>query len=148
MKMNISHILIFSITLLVFTSCSSQPQPFVSGQDDCHVCKMGLADFRFGGELITKKGKVYKFDDLRCMINFLKSNSLEEKDISKTLTMNFNKPNQFIEVKKAWFLVSPEVRSPMNSNASGYSTKDEAEKMLIDKTGQIIRWNDLLERAK
>lgn len=146
MKLSIS-ILSLGITLLVFTSCSSQPQPFVAGQDDCYVCKMGLADFRFGGEIITKKGKAYKFDDLRCMINYLKSNSLEEKDISKTLTMNFNKPNEFIDVKKAWYLVSPELRSPMNSNSSGFVSKEEAEKMLKGKTGQILRWNDLLERV-
>ncbi|NJO25793.1 MAG: hypothetical protein HC867_08590 [Bacteroidia bacterium] len=43
---------------------------------------MGMADFRFGGEVITKKGRIYKFDDMRCMIDFLKSGSLEEKEIS------------------------------------------------------------------
>ena len=78
-----TSIIVLTLSLLAFTSCSSQPQPFVAGQDDCHVCKMGLADFKYGGEIITKKGKVYKFDDLRCMVSYIKSNSIEEKDISK-----------------------------------------------------------------
>ena len=141
---------IFSIVILslfIFTSCSSQPQPFVAGQDDCHLCKMGLADFKYGGEIITKKGKVYKFDDMRCMINFIKSNSVEEKNISRTLAMNFNKPNEFIDVKNAWFAVSPELRSPMGSNAAGLATKEEAEK-LKGSTGQLLRWTDLLEKNK
>lgn len=140
-------ILMLSLPLLMFTACSSQPQPFVAGQDDCHVCKMGLADFKYGGEIISKKGKVYKFDDIRCMINFIKSNTVEEKDISRTLTINFNKPNEFVDVKNAWFAVSPELRSPMGSNAAGFATKDEAEK-LQGTSGQLLRWTDLLERSK
>lgn len=139
--------LLIVTSLLLFTSCSSQPQPFVAGQDDCHVCKMGLADFKYGGEIITKKGKVYKFDDMRCMINFIKSNTIEEKDISRTLTMNFNKPNEFVDVKNAWFAVSPELRSPMGSNAAGFATKEEADKSK-GATGQLLRWANLLERSK
>ncbi len=140
--------LLLVLTLIFFfTSCSSQPQPFVVGQDDCHVCKMGIADLKYGGEIITKKGKVYKFDDIRCMINFIKSNTLEEKEISKTLTINFNKPNEFVDVKNAWFVVSPELRSPMGSNAAGLATKEDAEK-LKDTTGQLLHWAALLERSK
>jgi len=140
-------VLILSFSLSMFTSCSSQPQPFVAGQDDCHVCKMGLADFKFGGEIITKKGKVYKFDDMRCMISYIKSNTLEEKDISRILTMNFNKPNEFIDVEKAWFAVNPELRSPMGSNAAGFDTKEEADKSK-GASGQILRWTDMLARSK
>lgn len=145
-KFTVVASLFFVLPAMFFLiSCTTKPSPFVSGQDECHVCKMGLADFRFGGEIITKKGKVYKFDDLRCMISYIKSGTMEEKDISITLTMNFNKPNEFIDVKKAWYLVSPEIRSPMSSNASGYISKEEAENILKGKTGQIVRWNDLLE---
>lgn len=146
MKVNTSlFILLLSFSL--FTSCSSQPQPFVAGQDDCHVCKMGIADFKYGGEIITRKGKIYKFDDMRCMINFIKSNTLDEKDISKTLSINFNKPNEFIDANKAWFLVSPELKSPMGSNAAGFATKEEAAKTKEDY-GQLFSWVELLERSK
>ncbi len=140
-------ILVLIISLFVFTSCSSQPQPFVAGQDDCHVCKMGIVDFKYGGEILTKKGKVYKFDDLRCMINFVKSNTLEEKEIAKKLTINFNKPNEFLDVNKSIFLVTPELRSPMGSNAGGFATNNEAEKMK-GQTGQLLSWAELLERSK
>lgn len=143
----LTSILILTFSLFMFTSCSSQPQPFVAGQDDCYVCKMGLADFKFGGEIITKKGKVYKFDDMRCMISFIKSKTLEENDIARTLTMNFNKPNDFIDVEKAWFAVNPDLKSPMGSNAAGFATKEEAEK-LKGTSGQALRWSNLLERSK
>lgn len=39
---------------------------------------MTISDGRFGAELITKKGRVYKFDDLRCLINYKAENTSVE----------------------------------------------------------------------
>ena len=140
--------LVALIFLFGFSSCSTKPEPFVAGKDDCYVCKMGIADFRFGGEVITKKGKIYKFDDMRCMIDFLKSGTVEEKDISKKLFMNFEKPNEFLDVKSAWFVASKEIKSPMNSNISAYATKTAAENILKDKQGEIVTWDEIYQRVK
>jgi copper chaperone NosL len=109
---------------------------------------MGVADLRFGGEVITKKGKIYKFDDMRCMIDFLKSGTLEEKDIAKKLFMNFEKPNEFLNVNTAWFAASKETRSPMNSNISGFESKAAAENILKDKTGELASWDEIYQRVK
>jgi copper chaperone NosL len=141
-----------SATLIILTfslsSCSTEPEPFVVGQDDCHVCKMGLADFKFGGEVITNKGKIYKFDDLGCMTSFIESGSLEENDIAKTLVMNFENPNNFLDINTAWFVISPDFNSPMKSNAAGFISKEAAEKILTDKIGTIFNWVELIEKLK
>jgi len=138
------------ITALVFTiaSCSTKPEPFAIGKDDCYVCKMGVADLKFGGELITKKGKVYKFDDMGCMMNFLKSGSLEENDIDKKLVMNYDQPNEFIDVQLASFLASPVLKSPMKSNIAGFNSKEAAEKIKNGNEGEIVNWEELLQRSK
>ena len=136
------------LTSLSFSSCSVDPEPFTIGKDDCHVCKMGVADLRFGGELITKKGKIYKFDDMRCMVDFLKSGTIEEKNMKQTLFMNFESPNEFLDVKNAWFVASKDIRSPMNSNISAFSNKSAAENMLKDKQGELVTWNEILQRVK
>jgi len=143
----ITTVLSLMLMISVFSSCSTHPEPFTIGKDDCYVCKMGVADLKFGGEIITKKGKVFKFDDIGCMISYLKSGSIEEKDIASKVVMNYNKPNEFIDVNKAWFLTSPQVKSPMKSNVSGYTNKTEAEKIKELKTGEITNWTDLYNRA-
>ena len=130
---------------LFLSSCSYDPSPFVSGSDDCYVCKMGLADFRFGGEFITKKGKTFKFDDLGCMIEYLESGSIEKKDIARILVMNFESPNHFVDAEKAWIIVSPELKSPMKSNAAGFETKEAAEIILKQKNGTLLNWSDLIK---
>lgn len=147
-KILISSAITTFLLMIVFSSCTAKPEPFVAGKDECYVCKMGMADFRFGGEVITKKGKIYKFDDAGCMINFLKSGNLEEKEIAQRVMMNYEKPNEFINIKDTWFLVSPQLKSPMNSNAAGFTDKAAAEKIKESKPGEIIRWNELFQQAK
>ena len=92
-------------------------------------CKMTMVDPKFGGEVITKKGKVYKFDDVICMIHFLNPASVKETDISQKYLINFQKQNDFIDVSNAFLFVSPELKTPMGGNAAGFVSQQEAEKM-------------------
>jgi copper chaperone NosL len=94
--------------LLLFglTSCNSQPQPIKLGQDACSFCKMSIADKHFGAEIITKKGKVYKFDDVHCVLGFMKANTINNNDIKETYLVNFEEPHNFIVALKAFILKS------------------------------------------
>lgn len=141
--------LIFIVPALsmTMTSCNTQPQPFAIGKDDCYVCKMGVADLKFGGELITKKGKLYKFDDIGCMVSYLKSGSINEKEIGQLITMDYNKPNNFIDVQHAWFLAAKDLKSPMKSNTAGFATKNEAMEVSKEKQGEIVSWEELYNRS-
>jgi copper chaperone NosL len=135
--------IITSVVLLVFISCNTKPEPFQPGKDVCQFCKMGITDTRFGGEVITKKGKIYKFDDMHCMISFLKAGGEAEKDISKKVTLNFEKPNEFIDVLSATFIISPELKSPMGSNAAAFSAKQAAENCASNKQAELKTWIQL-----
>ncbi len=134
--------------LFLVSSCSTKPEPFTAGKDDCYTCKMGIADLKFGGELITKKGKIYKFDDMGCMISFLKAETIDDKEFASRLVINYKKPNEFIDVNNAWFLASPVIKSPMNSHVAGFADKQSAEKLKGADEGEIVNWDDLLRRTK
>lgn len=57
--------LIAAVSVLAFMSCQqSGPKDFLLGSDQCDNCKMTITDIKYGTELITEKGKVYKFDDI------------------------------------------------------------------------------------
>jgi copper chaperone NosL len=129
-------------------SCNAQPAPFKPGKDNCDFCKMGITDTRFGGELITKKGKLFRFDDMHCMISFLKGGGVAQKDLSKTVSVTFDKPNEFTDVKKCTFVASPDLKSPMGSNAAAFSTRTAAEDFVKGKNAEILDWKTLYERVK
>ncbi|MDX2048397.1 MAG: nitrous oxide reductase accessory protein NosL [Chitinophagaceae bacterium] len=134
--------------LVLFVSCSTKPEPFQPGKDVCYFCKMGITDTRFGGEVITKKGKLYKFDDLHCMISFLKTGGEAETDIAKKLAVNWQKPNEFIDVTAATFVTSPELKSPMASNTAGFENKQSAENYAAGKLSEITIWQEAYNKIK
>ena len=134
--------------ILMLTSCTIKPEAFIPGKDACHFCKMNISDTRYGGEVITKKTKVYKFDDLHCMAAFLNSGWLEEKDIARTLTINFQQPNTFIDVSNASFVVGPEMKSPMGSNAAGFETQDKAASHSLTGQVEVLDWSALRSKLK
>lgn len=126
--------------VVLLSSCSSQPEPFKVGQDNCQTCKMGIIDIKFGGEIITKKGKVYKFDDAVCLAKFIRSGTLDKKDISQTVVSDFEKPTAFIDIEKVLFVVSPSLKSPMMGNAAAFKNKSSAETFNAPIEGQIMDW--------
>lgn len=129
-------------------SCSTKPEPFKFGVDNCYFCKMGIVDPHYGAEIVTKKSKVYKFDDVICMARFLQSGGVEEKDIARKLVVNMEKENDFVEAGKAYFLVDPSLKSPMGSNAAAFKSQEAAEQTAAGKTGTIITWDELMKRLK
>lgn len=133
----------FIVLCLFLSSCTAQPEPFKYGKDNCHFCKMGIMDPKYGCEIVTKKSKVYKFDDLVCMIHFLKSGTLEEKEIAQKVVINFEKENDFLDVHKATFWVNPQLRSPMGSNTAAFATKEAADKANSTKEGTLHTWDEL-----
>jgi copper chaperone NosL len=63
---------IYTILLvLLLLACNPESQPINYGADMCEFCRMSIVDQRFGSEIVTQKGKVYKFDAVECMINYL-----------------------------------------------------------------------------
>ena len=63
----------FVLTALAAGCGSREIRPVeVYPEDMCTHCRMAISDQRFGGELITAGGEVYKFDDIGCLESFRK----------------------------------------------------------------------------
>jgi len=130
--------------LLVMTACNPKAEKIAIGKDNCSECKMTIMDPKFGGELVTKKGKVYKFDDTHCIAAFLERRGIELSDIHKTLFVNYSNPREFVEVKSAEFVVSSQFKSPMGGNAAAFKNKREAEKKSEEIQGsKVTNWATL-----
>ncbi|WP_423147151.1 nitrous oxide reductase accessory protein NosL [Rubrolithibacter danxiaensis] len=134
---------LFSQVLLF--SCSSGPEPILFGQDACHHCKMTIMDNHFGAEIITAKGKVFKFDAAECMANFLHENGAELKKSGNTfLTVDYASPGVFVDATKASFLKDKAVRSPMGGNLSSFNSLQAAKDNRKSADGIVLSWEELL----
>lgn len=137
---------LFFITIF-FSSCNVNPEPIVAGKDQCFYCKMNVTDLKYGSEIITKKGRILKFDDMHCLLEYIKSDPAEIVQTKEIYVTDFlSNDHQFINIKNAFLFQSDELfKSPMNGNIAAFTTKEEAGKILRDKTATTLVWNDLIK---
>jgi copper chaperone NosL len=135
------------VAALMF-ACSLDPEPLRYGKDVCHTCKMTLMDKRFGAELVTAKGKVYKFDDVNCMVNFINSGFLADQTLVHKLIVDYSQPEKLIPAEEAFYLKSDQIRTPMASQVAAFETE---ELMLKNKSGLdaiYLGWGELMTQFK
>ena len=142
------RLILATILIFMMLACSTEPQPLEFGKDGCHACKMTLVDKKFGAEIVTTKGKVYKFDDVNCMITFIATSVLDERDIAHRLVIDFTNPEKFVDTNQAFFLKSENVKSPMASQVAAFSKKEDLEKVTKELGGVYLVWGELVTQFK
>ena len=133
----------------LLTACSHEPEPIRYGKDACTHCKMTIMDKRFATELITGKGKVFKFDAAECMTGFLKENPAIAADAKSVFLVNdFTNPGQFTDARKSFFLRDSSLSSPMGGNLAAFQSRPAAEAAKKDKSAEVYDWSLLLSKSK
>ena len=138
--------MIILIVCTFFTSCSVGPEALKYGSDNCFSCKMTISDQRFGAEIITKKGRVYKFDDSFCMLAYLKTNILTTGEIKKMYITNFSGNHQLLDVEQALILQSATLRAPMGGNLAATDQIDSINKIKNQFPGNQIIWAEIIKQ--
>lgn len=139
-----SKITAVAAAFLVFlSSCSTAPEKIAYGKDACDDCKMTIMDSKFGGEIITKKGKIYKFDDAHCLAHFRRSGAVKESEIGQTVFVDYEKEGAFLNTASLFFVQSTKLKSPMNSNAAAFDSRQAANQKAAEVSGVILDWPSL-----
>lgn len=135
-------VVIFGIAALL--SCSSQkgPAPIKINSDACDHCKMTIAEPHFAAELISSKGKVFKFDDLDCLLRFEKEKQL--KNHRGVYVHDYTKNNVLIDATSAWFFKSEELKSPMRGNIAAFGSEQQAKEYAKKYRTEVLRWQDII----
>lgn len=128
----------------VFSSCSAKPSPIDYGRDECMNCKMLISDARFSAEWITNKGKIHKFDDLVCLLDFVIDESLQGTGYAS----DFDHKDVFLPLDSAVILHHPELRSPMRGSMAAFPNRQASESVagkLGGDGGKLLTWNEARE---
>lgn len=136
---NTTTIILLSVLL---NSCSTAPEPIKPGADGCTFCKMTISDVRYGAEIISKKGKIFKFDDAHCVLAYLKKN-IADKDIAAIYFTDFSGDHALINVNEAYFLQSADLKSPMGGNVAAFGNRDSLRSVTDRFKGVILSWAEL-----
>lgn len=131
------------LLMIVMAACSTQPVPIHFGQEACSYCRMLISDNRYGGELVTTRGKAYKFDSIECMTAYILKEKKGSENIKNLWTINFSDPGHFINVSQSLFLISDDLKSPMGLNLSAYDSPNAIKKTSNLNKEKIIRWPEV-----
>lgn len=132
--------------LLLFAACKIAPEPIAYGTDACHFCHMTIVDRQHASEVVTGKGKAFKFDAVECMLYHLQDAPADAKALY--LVSDFNQPGTFIGADGATYLISENLPSPMGAFLTAFASRPEGEKAMAQYGGTLYDWAGLREHLK
>jgi copper chaperone NosL len=134
----------FSIVLVfVLISCGSkEAQPIQVNVDHCDFCGMSIADGKYAAEVITEKGRAYKFDDIACLKNYCKENS--NTKMGAYFVSDFTQENALISAEMAFFLSGGTIQSPMRGGIIAFAKQADADAMAAKLKAEPITWEAIL----
>ena len=137
----------FCLALSLLSSCQVKVEDIRFGEDQCHFCKMVISDPKFGSELVTEKGKVYKFDAAECMVSYLKNASDIQQEYAFVTAVAYDTPHELHDVNELIFLISPEIPSPMGAFLSAYESEEVAYDKQKENGGSLYNWKEVLTQV-
>src|SRR5690606_29594965 len=140
------HIILLFIMLNGSIGCSVGPKPIDYGHVGCHYCSMTIVDKQHAAQLVTKKGKVFNFDAIECMMNQLKDEG--ESAMALFLVNDFGQPGELVDATKATYLISENIPSPMGEYLSAFTNEEAAKETMTKQGGELYTWTEIKNRFK
>jgi copper chaperone NosL len=106
---------------------------------------MTIMDHRYGTEVVSDKGKVYKFDSIECLVEFLEDRKNGEESFSLILCTPYDQPGKLVDATQSHVLHSKGLPSPMGMYLTAF--EDEATAMSFKGIhgGKVYCWEGLNE---
>ena len=99
-------------------------------------------DKRYAAELLTKKGKTYKFDDISCLRKYIKDDN-SESDLTVFVADYNNPDSKFLDARQSVYLHSELFKSPMNGNFAAFAKEENARPLKDSLHTELLKWENL-----
>ena len=114
----------------------------------CTHCHMIFADWRFGAEVITTKGRALPFDDVGCAAEHLASRGLWLDEVSSVWVIDFAHPDSLIDATTAAFVRIDGFSTPMGSGIIATADPGRADSLVQAFNGKRLTWTEVLALAE
>ena len=132
--------------LVAVVGCSVKPQPIIFGKDACVFCKMNIVDKQHAAELVTNKGKVFKYDAIECLLKDTERN--KEDEVSLYLVVDYLNPEGFIDATKATYLVSEAIPSPMGAYLSAFTEQSKTKDFVKTEEDKVYIGSEIQQEIQ
>ena len=114
----------------------------IATEDMCSYCKMAISERQYAAELIDRDGKPFKFDDIGCMLNFIKKGP-PSVSASSFFVMDFDQ-RQWVKADSAYYVRSSELTTPMNGGIIAFNDLAKAQEAVGKYHGKLLHFKELL----
>ena len=131
------------VGVAVFANCQKRTvEPVALAPEDmCSYCKMAISEKQYAAELIDSDGQVLKFDDIGCLLSFIKKRSINVSGAS-LFVMDFDQ-RQWIKADNAYYVRSPQLTTPMNGGIIAFKYQAKAQEAEGKYQGKLLHFEDL-----
>jgi len=143
-KSNTTAVLLVFLTFSFFSCAKTEVVPIKLNVDTCDFCKMTIADGKYAAEVISEKGRVFKFDDIMCMIHYGKENA--NTKMAAHYVNDYTQDNVLIPAKTAFFLSEGTIQSPMRGGIIAFSSENEAKEFGIKLKAKPVTWGAVITK--
>lgn len=139
-------VIVLGLLLSLLAGCQVKPEPIAYGSDACHFCRMTIVDRQHGAEMVTRKGKVFKFDAVECLLNHL--NDVDDQSVLLYLVNTYAQPGKLKDATGVTYLVSEGIPSPMGEFLTAFENETDAMDVVEKNGGALYSWKEIRKRFK
>ena len=144
-KKNSLSVVVLLMSTAFFSACSTPgPTPIALNSDNCDNCRMTISDGRFAAELITTKGRTYKFDDIHCMKNFSKDHG--DITVKSWYISDFLGNHELFDATTGWFVPDEAIKSPMGGSTAAFTAKELADDLGSKLHASTFSWEEVIRK--
>ncbi|HET9011485.1 MAG TPA: nitrous oxide reductase accessory protein NosL, partial [Gemmatimonadaceae bacterium] len=121
---------------------TSGPVPIAYGKADCEVCRMRISDERYGGEVVTLKGKVHQFDSIECLASYVAA-SEPVAEARSIYVSDFERPGHLLPVAGALFVRRGGSGSPMGAGLLAVAAQGDTAGVRARFGGELLTWSQV-----
>jgi copper chaperone NosL len=122
--------------------CNGGPRPLVAGQDACDFCRMMITDARFGGELVTRTGRVRTFDSIECLASYV--STAGDTAGMRGLWVADYASKRLIPAESARYLLAGKLHAPMGRDIVSFAPAATAGELERTYGGKVISWREVV----
>lgn len=122
------------------TTGEPQPPPIRYGRSICAYCGMIINEARYAAGAILDDGSARLFDDIGDMLLYLRAHP-EERAVA--LFVHDYHTEQWIRAEPAFYVVSPQILSPMGHGIAAFAQRSAAEAFAQERQGRVLDFSQL-----
>jgi copper chaperone NosL len=141
-----------TVAVVSFAACgapamSAEPAA-AAAEEPCAYCDGLIADDRFGGELVTRSGDVYRFMSTECLAGFVVSGAVARDDIRSVRVVDYDHGKRLIDAETALFVRSDTRESPTGLNILAAEREVVAHNLHFFFGGTRLSWPAVLDLVR